>query len=437
MADIFVDNTGSNTAPYDTEAKAAILLQTALTAWSTGDRVLMIDTHNETVATTITYSGGSISEPIPVYRVTPTTHAYSPTSGSDTKNIKTSTSNDTITLGSLIFHGVYFEPNGHIQQSATTRAGLIDCKVLQLGNLRGIAVGYTNSDAYMQLDNTIFDSATGQVITLSGGFVTIRGCSWTGSVASTGLIRTVNNRSISITLEDCDLSGITDSTVILVDASLAVDSGYSIDFVSCKFPTPATSLSLTDGVLGHDGQSIATYFTDQGSDLWPMDKELYRGTILTDSSIYHDAGAVDQDASTNISYDMQSSSVCRLAAPLSCFDIVQWYDATGTVTVTVECWDGFTTALQDDEAWMEVSYYDGTDVLKTIVTTRVISTDTTSNLTPGTGPANWTGEPSGRSVKFVVSGLTIGKKGMISARIFLGSFESGKSLLVDPLMAIA
>ena len=64
MADYFVSNSGSNTSPYDTWAKAATSLQTALTAASTnGDRVIIqynaVPSGDAELAANVTYTIGA------------------------------------------------------------------------------------------------------------------------------------------------------------------------------------------------------------------------------------------------------------------------------------------------------------------------------------------------------------------------------------------
>ena len=41
MADIYVYDAGSNTSPYDTAAKAATSLETAVSARGSGEKILM------------------------------------------------------------------------------------------------------------------------------------------------------------------------------------------------------------------------------------------------------------------------------------------------------------------------------------------------------------------------------------------------------------
>ena len=57
MATYFVNTAGSNTAPYDTEAKAANALATvAAVPWADGDIVRIKSTHNENIGSTTTFT---------------------------------------------------------------------------------------------------------------------------------------------------------------------------------------------------------------------------------------------------------------------------------------------------------------------------------------------------------------------------------------------
>ena len=71
MADLYVAASGSNTAPYDTWAKAATSLVTAVNAMAAGDRLYVENLFQDaaTVGQTFTFPGGS-TDPSYVYSVT-------------------------------------------------------------------------------------------------------------------------------------------------------------------------------------------------------------------------------------------------------------------------------------------------------------------------------------------------------------------------------
>ena len=65
MADLYVYDTGSNTAPYDTVAKAATSLATAVLARGSGEKILMDYRHRENLSATVTYTPGTSSSTDP------------------------------------------------------------------------------------------------------------------------------------------------------------------------------------------------------------------------------------------------------------------------------------------------------------------------------------------------------------------------------------
>ena len=67
MATIYVDSAGSDTSPYDTWGKAAVLLQTALTAWTTGDIILVKENSTVTPTSGTALTGGAEDTLIPIY----------------------------------------------------------------------------------------------------------------------------------------------------------------------------------------------------------------------------------------------------------------------------------------------------------------------------------------------------------------------------------
>jgi hypothetical protein len=56
MTTYFVSNAGSNTSPFDTEAKAANALSTVAALWTASDTVKLSSTHTETAVAALTYT---------------------------------------------------------------------------------------------------------------------------------------------------------------------------------------------------------------------------------------------------------------------------------------------------------------------------------------------------------------------------------------------
>lgn len=439
MTRYFLDSVGgSGTSPYDTQAKAAGELDDiiAVGGFAGGDEIYMDKDHVEPYIITKIWAGGSKANPVTIKRVDfGVNNVYAPTTGSDTINIKTTVASKDLTFSGFVIYGVYFEVDGHLLCNAiSSNQAFIDCKYKNLSKVsRGVKMGTGASDGVPYFKNMEFEGTAIQAVYIDNPVsVTFDLCKWTGLIDAGGLVQLPANDMARVTFNNSDLSGITTGSPIMVDCAAAVDSFFNVDFINCKFPIDH---ALTDGAFSNDGQFVTSWRSDAGSDSFPQAQEGFRGILATNESTYLAAGYVDQDQATNLSLEMSPSSVCENHAPLESFDIVQWHDSTGNVTIEIECWDGFTTALQDDELALEVYYLDGTDVLRSMVTTLVVA-GTPANIPTGAGAGAWTGEPSGRSIKLSSGTLSIGKKGWIYARVILGKYESAKSLFVNPVMTI-
>ena len=445
----YLNSAGSDTSPYDTAAKGAADLDTLIAVpLAAGDIIYMDKGHidpNQTVSKVWDSSTGVL--PIPIIRVdTGASDVYAPANvTAGTKNFTSSTPNDDMEFAGFSLFGVYIDINGDIR-SALDGSGtrLEDCKIEEQGLSRAIEAVNNNGRSPIFVKNCAIESTgTGSLLFSAPRMARsyFSSNSITGAIVPSGLFDLAGVGSDTIKIEYCDLSGLTDASIILINTSTSGLSACDVNIIGCKYPSPATSFSLTDDVFGNEFQTVTSWNSDNGSDLYPLTRESFRGVVDTDIVTYHDSGWVDADQNTNLSHEMIPDGTANrvsTAAPLQSFDIVQWQDSAGTFTVTVECLENYTAALQDDEAWLEVFYLDGTDVLVSLDTTQTRAGDTKTNLTAGTGLANWTGEPaSSRSVKLVSGSLTVGKAGLIVARIYMGKFESGKQFFYDPVMTIA
>jgi len=439
---IYLDSAATGLNDGSSWANAYTDNQTAFTAWVSGEFILMDKDHQNTSATALSYTGGTASELIPVFRVNKATGAYTPSTGSDTINIETTGANAHVLFESFCLFGVHISINGYLRGSTGHSLKFIDCYEVHTVVNQGHMFGIGNSDCAYYFENTTIDGGTaGLRISGEGSFsVDYNKCTFKGAVGSAGLIGHVSNRVGIFRFRGCDMSGITNTSLVLCDTSNWGDAVVEVDFIDTKFPTPATSFAITDGTFGNDDQRVEVWLSDgSGDDLYNYYKETYRGTVEDNTTTYFNGtGAwVDEDQSTNLSYELIPKSTCHRQTPIIGPPMRGWVSTTGTYTITIEVWDAFTTALQDDEVWLKVSYLDGTTIVTSLNNTRVFEADTPANLTTGAGAASWTGEPAGRSAKLVASGLTIGRAGPISAELCLGKYEAGKSLFYNPRMIIS
>ena len=401
-----------------------------------GDVILMNSVHDDN-------SGGyavakdwdslvGLANPIPIISVNVTTEVYEK---STSINFVTTTSGDNVTFADFSLQGVYVKAVGEFR---STGAGELwrnyDCKIEGASNDQTISIGSSTNDNAFYAQKTEFASVAfrNRMEINAACTATFDLCSWTGAIATGGLVVLNGTRTSCVDYNFCDFDGITTGTPTIVDTSTGSDANFIHRFVQCRFPA---SYSLTDGVFGNDGQVVEAWSSDDGSIVYPQIRETYRGLVDMDTGSqrgYSD-GFDSQTQSMQLTAD---STNTHIETPLVAFDICQPITATGTKTATIEILENYTTAIQKSEAWCDFYYYDGTDVLVSLDSTRILEGGSDGPL--ASGASDWTTGISGsRSVKFESSSLTIGKTGWLVARVHLGIFESAKEFFVDPQMTIA
>lgn len=440
MAIVYVDSAGSNTSPYDTWAKAATTLQTALTAYTAGDEIWVAHNHAETPGASVTWTDSAAAtalQRVPIYRVNSGTNSYDPTTGADTKQLDISAGEyDLVNVGWMDYHGLYL----HIGDDIFDTQSLIattwtDCYLLLSSASAYFRFGNSSSNSQSVMKNTTIDSTGGSLTFLpSGGDMKFYGCTFKGPAQSTGLFRAATNREGNYIFEGCDFSGLT-GTIILFDLNVSA-AVFDIKLINCLMPTTYT---LHDSGFTHDHQSLEIYNSDDAGNLYVSRKETVRGTVNEDTGVYVSGGFQDADGTTSLSMVMTTrAATTEPHTPLESLPILARIESTGAKTFTVECVENFTTALTKREAWIEVYYLgSATETNWSIANDREFAESSYTNLAAGTGLANWTGEPAGsRSVKLTAT-ATVNQAGLFMVKVFLGEFESGKVLHYDPEVTVS
>jgi hypothetical protein len=241
-----------------------------------------------------------------------------------------------------------------------------------------------------------------------------------------------------IDAEGVDFTGTTFSTNPLVNVS---NNSYpnKYIFTNCKIPS---GIVITDVSSGNPSHSVEIISTDSAGDISRY--ELYNGrgeSSITTTSVYRDAGFIDAD-SNRFSLKLSSASVTDKYIPQRTRPILGAVKTTGSVTFTVEIAEDFTVGLTDAECFIELQYL-GTvsDTLTTLVSSAPSVTNAFRNplvagSTLATSSEAWTGAGSLNKRK-ITKTVTINQKGMYSIRVYLGKYEAGKSLYVDPLVVVS
>jgi|GEM_PF-7025738 len=450
MAIIYVDDGGSDTAPYDTWAKSANALQTALDAWSSGDKIYVhcgsTGPHFETTsgATVVFTSSAADSpeDPIHVFGVDKDNSDAAVSLPTD-KTIEVSGSNHDIQHNlSIVVSGLYYyvtDTGRNVTNSSTAVMGEFNNCRFRCGDGTASDMSNGSRDSSWRYTNCIID--IGDDLDCSGNN------EFLGCVITIGLSPNILMGGDLRTAKfiDCDFSGNTSGDTIV---GVSTNRIFNMEFLNCDMP--ATWVAYT--FLIQDQLSKITFDNCDDSNDYPRTEHYVKGgDVKTDTGVYITSGGwadetgVVSGSAVPLSHKITPSVDCTMGVSVESIPLVAYVDATGSTTFTVELIDDFETALQDDEVWLDISYL-GTSgqTAHTVATTQVFAGDTPANLSAGTGTGNWTGEPaSSRSVK-LSSTVTIGNIGFYEARVRLGKYEAngadtnpGAALYVAPLVTVS
>lgn len=425
MATIYVDDDGSNTSPYDTWAKAATTLATALSAWTAGNDIWVADDHYESFSSTATWdwTGNSVN-PTRIYSYTSGTTTYSAASSAQ---FETTTADYMRFLDYVVLYGIYLKSGTYIQfaqgtyledctfevaQAASTSYSIyagghpLICKNCAIKNgvtyivNRGLLLG--NQNIYEGCDVDLYiGGAPGALIDRGTGGGIVRGCDFSGC-SGTG------NDFISVT-------------------------GYGgwTDVHNCNYPSSGYSYDSSSGsgltLWTYSAQAAAAIDGSTTGKLYNMAVETPMGDTLETATIYRNAGFVDADGDTPIGHIMTpDNSACAPDRPLHGPMLMGYYGSTGSVTVRVEALYNFSTAPTKDNLWIEV-YYLGTtnSTLWSFAGGRAIG----SSANWSSSTVDWTGAGGYTKIK-LEQAVTINKAGPYAVRVFCGNYEAGPKTIV-------
>jgi hypothetical protein len=348
--------------------------------------------------------------------VPPTTLAYT---GS-----VTSTGANSVSVSSGFWQGIVFNTgtgavsNGFAAGSSSG-ARLRRCQVNVLGTAGGNVTlsGGTGGDTeFLQCDIT-FNSAASGIIFQSYTSV-IAG----GTIGATGTIPT---NLFSITagvarVRDVDMSNV-NTTLVTQGAN---PSGL-ISIENCKLNASATKMTQPTG--GLNTTTLKVQNCDSGATNYKLYHTSVAAVVQEETSIVRSGGA--SDGTTPISYNITTSSLCRLGIPYVFEEISQWNDTTGSSkTATIELTTD--TALTDADCWLSIEYLGSSSApLGSIATSRTFLSP--SSLT--TSSATWGGTAKTFKYKIAVS-FTPQMKGPVKARLSIA--KPSVTVYADPLMTI-
>lgn len=436
MADLFVDDGGSNTSPYETWAKAATTFATAVSASSAGDDIILGHDHSEALGGNTTYTfPGTSAAPNRVISCTSSAGGSTKTyNKADNIQIDSSGGVRDITLvGHVKFYGVSLKTGDDLIFTTLATTVWFDDSVIELSSAGALFL-LTAGQVSVFLKNTDVNFSGGAA---AAAFKLLSGSNlfeWHGgtvSWAGTQPTALFNNSKFApiVSVAGVDLNAITSALVDVSD--LAV---YLATFHHCLINS---GVSLITGTIALAGTKVLMSGCDDttGNDLYRLEYVDYYGSIVHDDSIYYDSGA--SDGTTNISWKfVTTANATEFSEPLISPPIVVWVDSTGSKTFTVQInWDSATN-VQNDEIWLEVEYLEASadtdsafanDGMADIFATPA---DQATNAESWTGTGGFTNE----NQQALAVTATVNRVGPVICRVHMG--KPSTTIYVDPKVTV-
>lgn len=349
MATVYCDDGGSNTSPYDTWAKAATTLQTALTAAGANGLVYMDQDHYESFAVNTTFTG-SDGIKIIVCQTGTTTPVTSPKA---TPNIETTTGNDFLVFGfSAYMEGISTKSTDDFRPGNDgTTLRLVNSKV-EVSQLNSSIGGVANDGNSMFFDEcTIIsgniDISRGLRLHIVDSVVTL--------AATSAILGSIEGGQLDI--NGCDLSSGT--FTYLMDTAIAA-SAENVDFFinNCKLPA---SVAYDNGLSpSADTSKIVVTKSGNADQIYQYYERQRYGTIQEETAIYRSGGA-SVPGTTGFSYKITTTaSAVEYLHPVRFKLATLQVDATTEKTLTVHLAYN-DPDLNNDDVWLEVRYPDATN----------------------------------------------------------------------------
>ncbi len=441
MATFYVDSSGSNTAPYDTWAKAATTFLTAVDAvTANGDEILVHKTLQDTLSVNTTYI---FDHDVRIYVVDKDAGdalAQMGTGGwignANAQRLTFTINNCRVYCYGLTPKSTGSNASSDLWFSVGNRGHLvfekcfIDNGTDNTGN--NILFNGTNEDtSFVELiDCDVNFGATGQTIQVNGGFEWRGGKISVGSAAITEIIEFSNNRARGSTarIEGVDLSNAaTTATLVTEDGSTVSPFGEAY-FTNCTVPS---SYSLVSNTAHTNKTGVRAWVFDCASGDVHVNIAYgdAMGTVVSDTGIYFTSGAAAQ------SWKIVTTANASFTHPF----VTPWIDYYNSTLTSISPYlealrDNNASKYQNDEVWSEwmVKETSGVPLTTFDNSDRMTPRGTPADQTAGTD--GWTGDTSASFMKLERGSVTPAEVGHIRARVAVG--EPSITVYVDPQVRV-
>lgn len=447
MATYYVSHTGSNTSPYDTWAKAATSLQTALTAATSANDVVYIDknhTGDNALAAQTTYTFNATG--IRLICLDPTDDSLAEMgtatwigTGASSYNLFFVASNRAIYIRGCTFRIQGTGNNNMIFGQTGNGFFVLDtCRLLLDTN--------SGSGPYIQAGNTSTYTtnrvkAVNCKFRFGGVSGYLRGC-WeldggeimTGSAAINTLISPINESTMQASpaiISNFDASNAA-ATMALMRHNYINTLIY---YTNCILPASFVAFSGAEPVIKQQGSDVLIYNCAAGDEHYHFAHFSLLGSTVVSTGIYANDGAEYNAAGSKYSWKITTTANASYFFPYVSPWIHKYNETTTAITPYLEILrDGSTVAYQDDEVWAEFSYQGTTGFpLGTFVNDRMALLGTPANQ--AAGAATWTGGTTPWSGKLAPgAAITPAEIGNLSVRVCVG--EPSITVYVDPQIRV-
>jgi hypothetical protein len=368
------DDGGSNTAPYDTMAKAAPALATIIAIpLAVSERIYIgNDTAGENYAadTTITFPGTTAAPNIiaSVDRTNPTVLLAGAILSTQTNKILA-------IVGGVYFNGITFNigsganiPTLRLGVGSTAKQVYDNCTIYLAGTGSTGIVLMGGSSYVMTVvlkNSTIKFSHTGQGFSLfSECYIDNLTIDGAGS-AVTGFIKSLGTGRTAI-IQNCNLSSAAQG-VVLLPATASITSKVVIR--NCKLPASWNGTLTAGDAITSIHYRAEMYNCDSADTNYRIIIVDFFAKLVQETTLVATGGATD--GTTPISWKVVTTANANQVSPFECPEFSAWNDTEGTQrTCSVKFIS--TVLLKDNEAWLAANYStDTADPLYAMLSDRV------------------------------------------------------------------
>jgi len=450
MTDIYVKSSGSNTSPYDTWAKASNNIATAILAGAEGDHVYVDYQYVETITadTVLDFFTGLTNQPMRLISVDPTGSPEPPLASDMLAGAKmniTGANTDLIVRGSCYIYGMIFEATAELQnkdikiQGATSSSGSVfqvfdNCEIKNLATGAGaeVDIGYRDNANFKHvvvLRDTDIHLTQNAIIMTSCEVYWLGGTVGRMPTANTLIaVRDNNGRGGYLEVRNVDCSVVTTGDTLF---DCTKRDQWNVLATNCRVGSGAALLSVSALESFWSNAKFYNVNNNDSTMVQFLEKNGF-GSAESETSIYLDAS----DGTTNYSAKVITTDRVHEATIPYRFQIgVAWVDGTGDKTVTVEiARDGTSTALQDDEIWIEAEWADSTAAIGNTANNRAATVMTTP-ANQASSTAAWTGLGGTNSKQKLEVTITDRRPGPVTVWLYVA--KPTTTVYVDPKIGVS